>query len=90
MSCCIRFLPDHRGLVVGGAGYELAANQWVVPQERPHTKRIREPVTGEDILMSRQSTLLPRRPRQETKLKPILKSRPVTHQSILRKRISVQ
>lgn len=87
MACCIRFLPDNRGLIVGGAVYELAADQWVIPRERPRTKRIREPVTGEDVLMSRKPTLLSRRSRREMTLKPILKSRPVTQQSILRKRI---
>lgn len=90
LSCFIRFLPDNRGLIVGGAVYELAADQWVPPRERPRTRRIREPVTGESVLMSRQPSLLTRRSRREMTAKPILKSRPATQQSILRKRIPVQ
>lgn len=77
--------------MVGGAVYELLADQCTPPRERPRTKRVREPVTGETILMSRQVTFLPRQPRQDTNIKlPTLRNRPATQQSILRKRIPVR
>ncbi len=76
---------------MGGAVYELSADQWVPPDERPRTSRVREPVTSETVLMSKQPTLLPRRSRRETSAKPAtLKSRPVPQQSIVRKRIPVE
>jgi hypothetical protein len=83
----VRFLPNKGGLLVGGAVYELLVNKWVPPRERPRTKRVREPVTGETVLMSKQPTPLPRRPRRDMSVKlPSLKSRPNTQQSIRRKR----
>ncbi|CAF3939032.1 unnamed protein product [Rotaria sp. Silwood2] len=91
LSCCVRFLPNNRGLLVGGAVYELLAEQWTSPRERARTKRIREPVPGETVLMSRQQTLLPRRARRDTSVKlPTHRSRPTTQRSILRKRIPVE
>jgi hypothetical protein len=63
----------------------------VPPQERPHTKRVREPVTGESVLMSKQPTFLPRRTRRDMSVKlPALKNHPTIQQSMLRKRILVQ
>ncbi|CAF0837935.1 unnamed protein product [Rotaria sordida] len=91
LSCCVRFLPNNRGLLVGGAVYELLAEQWTSSRERARTKRIREPVTGETVLISRQQTVLPRRTRRDISVKlPTLKSRPTTQRSILKKRIPVE
>ncbi|CAF3433421.1 unnamed protein product [Rotaria sp. Silwood1] len=91
LSCYVRFLPNNRGLLVGGAVYELLAEQWTSPRDRARTKRIREPVTGETVLMSRQQTLLPRRARRDMSIKiPTHRSRPTTQRSILRKRIPVE
>lgn len=84
-------MPNNRGLLVGGAVYEFAADQWVPPRERPRTRRVRERVTGEAVLMSKQQTLLPRRPRRDMSVKPpTLPPRPATHYSTLRRRIPVE
>ncbi|CAF5187455.1 unnamed protein product, partial [Rotaria magnacalcarata] len=91
LSCCVRFLPKNRGVIVGGAVYELLASQWISPRERKRTKCVREPVTGETVLMSRQKTFLPRQPRRDMSVKlPTVKPRPTTQQSILRKRITIE
>ena len=90
LACFVRFLPNNRGLLVGGTVYELLAKQWVPPRERPRTKHVREPVTGEDILMAKQQTPLPRRTRRDMNVKlPTLQPRPATQQTIIRKRIPV-
>ncbi|CAF4441544.1 unnamed protein product [Rotaria socialis] len=91
LSCFVRFLPNNRGVIVGGAVYELLANQWIPPRERKRTKCVREPVTGETVLMSRQKTFLPRQPHRDMSVKlPTVKPRPTTQQSILRKRITIE
>ncbi len=77
--------------MVGGAVYELAADEWVPPRERPQTRRVREPVASESVLMSKQQPLLSRRARRDISAKlPTLKSRPTTQHTIVRKRIPVQ
>ncbi len=77
--------------MIGGAVYELAADGWVPPRERPQTKRVREPVTSESVLMKNQQPLLSRRARRDMSAKfPTLKTRTTTQHSILRKRIPVQ
>lgn len=91
LSCFVSFLPNNRGLLVGSAVYEFAADQWVSPRERPRTRRVRERVSGEAVLMSKQPVLLPRRPRRDMSMKlPITPSRPTTQYSTRRKRIPVE
>ncbi|UJR26955.1 hypothetical protein I4U23_008262 [Adineta vaga] len=87
LTCFVRFLPGDRGLLVGGAVYELLADQCVRPKERSRTKRIHEPAMGETISVSKQRTILSRRERRENSAKSstTLSSRPTTSRSILRK-----
>lgn len=90
LSCYVRFLPNNRGVVAGGAVYKLLVDGWKPARKRTQIKRINEPVTGESVLMERQKTFLPRKARRDTSVKlPKLQSRPTTQQSILRKRIPV-
>ncbi|CAF1255166.1 unnamed protein product [Adineta steineri] len=89
-SCCVRFLPGNRGLLVGGAIYELLAEQSTRPVERPRTKKIHERATGETILLPKQqSVLLRQASRVKSAKSSIIQSRPTTAQSILRKPLPV-
>ena len=66
---------------MGGAVYEFFADQYMSSKERAQTRRIREPTTGEAVMMSKQSSLLPRlKRRQESVKPPAIKTRPSTQQ----------
>ncbi|CAF0735576.1 unnamed protein product [Adineta ricciae] len=87
LTCFVRFLPENGGLLVGGAVYELLADQCVHPKARKRTKHIREPATGEMISIPKQRTTLSRRASRESSAKSstTISSRPSTTRSILRK-----
>ncbi|UJR22180.1 hypothetical protein I4U23_025244 [Adineta vaga] len=46
LSCFVRFLPNNRGIVIGGTIYEVLFDQQVSSRTRLITKRVREPFTG--------------------------------------------
>ncbi len=84
----MRFLPDNRGLLVGGAVYELSADQWVRPKERPRTRHVHEPTTGDAVLMPKQKTLLSSR--DKSAKTSTHRSRPTTSRSTIQKPIPVE
>jgi hypothetical protein len=87
----VRFLPDNRGLLVGGAVYELSADQWVRPKERRRTRYVHEPVTGDTVLMPKPETLLSRRAsRDKSARTSTYRSRPTTSRSTVQKPIPVE
>lgn len=91
LTCFVRFLPENRGLLIGGVIYELLADQSVRPKERPRTSHVREPMSGDSLLMPKQKRPLSRQASRDKSAKTsTVQSRPTTSRSILRKTIPVE